>query len=371
MERGILSGLAAFRWAAWAWMAAVLVAGRHDLVRPWLAVGLVSCALVVTVVFTVLLRTAPMQLLRPLPVAAELACAAALVLGDGLAYGRNHVFTTAQSLGVAWPLAGVLGVGVAAGTLAGAGAGVLVGLARVASVAANGVAVSSITGGRALSLASTTVLYTLAGATSGHVARLLRRAEREISVARAREEVSRTLHDGVLQTLALVQRRATDPVLARLAREQDRELREYLFGTASADLGGGRGGGDLGAALRAVAARFEDAFGGRAEVLVADDVSALGAERVTALAGAVGEAMTNAGKHGRATKVVVYVEPSGPGDEGVFCSVKDDGCGFDTARVKEGIGLSQSIRGRMSDVGGRAEVRSRPGEGAEVCLWFP
>src|SRR5207247_8542360 len=132
--------------------------------------------------------------------------------------------------------------------------------------------------------------------------------------------------------------------------------------------GGGDGAG-LGRALRSAAARFEDAFGGRTQVLVAEDLPRLDEDRITALAGAVGEALTNAGKHGRAGRVTVYVEPVESG--GVFCSVKDDGAGFDAVGVTEGVGLSRSIRGRLAEVGGRVEVDSRPGSGTEVRLWLP
>ncbi|HEX2273318.1 MAG TPA: hypothetical protein VHG90_05555, partial [Acidimicrobiales bacterium] len=134
MERSVLQGLAAFRWGAWLWMAIVLTVSRHDLRRPWLAVGLVVAALVVTIADTVLLRTEPDALLRSGPIAAELAVGASLVLGDGWAYGPDHAFSTSQSLGSVWPLAGILGAGVALGPLAGAGAGMLVGLARVGAV---------------------------------------------------------------------------------------------------------------------------------------------------------------------------------------------------------------------------------------------
>jgi signal transduction histidine kinase len=219
------------------------------------------------------------------------------------------------------------------------------------------------------------VLYALSGVLAGYLFRLLVRAEREVSAARAREEVARTLHDGVLQTLALVERRAGDEALARLARDQERELREFLFGdgtAAGAAVGGGAeaaGGADLGPALRAAAARFERAFGGRVDVIVANDVPKLRAELVAAVAGAVGEALTNAGKHGAASMVTVYAEPDEP--DGLFCSVKDDGAGYDTADVPEGVGLSRSVRGRMSEFGGRAEVVSAPGFGTEVRLWVP
>jgi signal transduction histidine kinase len=374
MERVVLAGLSALRWAAWAWMAAVLAVSRHDLLRPWLALSLVGAALAYTIVATVWLRVDPARLLRVQAVAIELGIAAALVLCDGWAYGAHHAFSTSQSLGSVWPLAAVLSAGVALNRGAGAAAGALLGAARLGAVLANGV--RQFDGGRILSLVNTAVFYAVAGAVAGHVVTLMRRAEAEISAARAREEVARTLHDGVLQTLAVVERRSTDEALVRLAREQDRELRAYLFGDTLPDHGA-----DLGAALRRAAARFEDAFGIKADVFVPDDAPALDAARVAALSGAVGEALANAGKHGRPTRVTVYVEPGGDGPDGggLFCSVKDDGAGFDVdaalgvgaGGAGGGFGISRSIMERMAEVGGRAEVRSTPGHGTEVCLWLP
>jgi signal transduction histidine kinase len=363
MERSVVRGLAVFRWAAWAWMALVLLLGRNQLRpgRELAAVALVGAALAVTVLTTTLLRVRPAQLLHPAVVLTELAVGVGLLVGDGIVYEEGHVFSTQQSLGVAWPLFGVLSAGVAFGAVGGAVAGTAVGLARLAGTLSNGVALDEITGGRVASHVTTTLVHALAGAMIGYVVGLLRRAEREVSTARAREEIARTLHDGVLQTLAVVERRATDPDLARLAREQERELREWLLGSVPAQATG------LAPALRQAAARFEDAYGGRAEVLVPDDLPPLGNEATAALAGAVGEALTNAGKHGSAERVTVYVEPE---DDGVFCSVKDDGCGFDPASTPEGMGMRQSIRARMTEVGGRVEISAAPGRGAEVRLWL-
>ena len=362
MERGLLQGLAAFRWAAWLWMAASLVIARSQLEHRWLAIGLVAMALAVTIAATVALRNSPATLVRPAPVVVELAVGAGLVLCDGIAFAEGHAFSTSQSLGAVWPLAGILAAGVALGPLAATVAGVSLGICRVIGTLINGASID--TGGKVLSLLSTTVFYALAGGVSGYVVLLLQRAAREISAARARDEVARTLHDGVLQTLAVIERRSDDPALARIAREQERELREYLFG---ADRSAGSRAGDLASSLRAAAARFEDSFGGRVDVLVADDLPHVADP--DALTGAVGEALVNAGKHGRASRVTVFVEPDDDG--GVFCSVKDDGSGFDPATTPEGIGLAQSIRARLRDAGGRVEVRSRPGAGTEVCLWLP
>jgi signal transduction histidine kinase len=362
MERGILAGLAAYRWAAWAWMAAVLVISRDALSRPPLAYALVGVAFVVTVGATVLLRTRPLALLQPAQVSIEVLASSAVVLGDGWTFGAGHAFSVSQSLGITWPLAAVLSSGVAGGTWLGAGTGALLGACRVLAVWGNGV--RDFGGDRVLSLLTTAVLYVTAGAVAGHVTRLLRRAERELSFARAREEVARTLHDGVLQTLAVIEHRADDPALARMAREQERQLRDYVAGRSET----GDAKPDLASALRAAGARFEDAFGGLAQIVVADDLPDVRADRIGAITGAAREALTNAGKHGSAGKVTVFVEPVATG---VFCSVKDDGVGFDPERTTEGLGITNSIRERLTEVGGRVEIESRVGGPTEVRMWVP
>jgi signal transduction histidine kinase len=362
VERGLLAGLAAFRWAAWTWMAAVLLVNRDDLGRPWLAVVLVGLALAVTAAATVLVRTDPPRLLTPGAVAVELAVGAALLVGDGAAYPEGHAFAGgSQNLGSAWPVAGVLAAGIVLGWAGGAGAGLALGLARLGGVLVNGPVDWDL--GRVQSVVSSAVLFALAGGAAGFAAERARAAEREVAGARAREDVARHLHDGVLQTLAVVQRRSDDADLVRLAHEQERELRAFLAtGRTGAE-------GGLEAGLRAAAARFEDAFGGRAEVVVAPDVPALDPRRCEAVVAAAGEALTNAGKHGGAARVTVYAEPADDG--GVWCWVHDDGAGFDPAAIVEGVGLPRSIRGRLEEVGGRASVSSAPGRGTEVGLWVP
>ncbi len=342
-------------------MVAVLVVSRDDLDRPVVAIGLVALALVVTAVAGSQVRRDPTLLLTPVAVIAELAVGAALVLGSGLAYGEGHAFAAgSQSLGSAWPLAGVLSAGLALGGAAGVTAGVGMGISRLGGAVAGGVP-GGWDGGRVLSIVSTTVLYSLAGGAAGFAAERARRAEQQISRSRAREEVARHLHDGVLQTLAVVQRRATDVDLARLARQQERALRAYLAGDLD------DGDEDLAAALRRVGAWCEDAHGVRTQVVVAGEVPRLDPEVHDALVGAVTEALANAGKHSGAAQVTVYLERGDDG--GVFCSVKDDGAGFDPDTVVEGVGLPRSIRGRVSEAGGRVEIASRPGRGTEVRIW--
>ena len=65
---------------------------------------------------------------------------------------------------------------------------------------------------------------------------------------------------------------------------------------------------------------------------------------VRAVVGAVSEALTNAAKHGAPPTATVYVDRAEDG--GLFCSIKDDGRGFDDATTPKGIGISRSIRGR-------------------------
>lgn len=380
MERSVWNGLAVFRWVAWAWMATVLLLARGALVRPGVAVGLVLAALAVTVWVTVLQRRDPARPATPVTVGVEVGVGLSLQLADGFVYRAPHVFAAEQPLGVAWPIAGALAAGVAFGPVGGAATGIVLGLGRATSSVLNAPPVPAgepalllgLTPAWTLALVSTTVLLAMAGGTAGYVVELLRRtearalrAERHLAQSTAREEVARELHDGVLQTLAVVERRTQDPQLADLAREQEQDLRAFLFGTRAAGM---VGAGALGDTLRHLARRAGTTHGLRVEVLVPDDLPELDDRATRALTGAVGEALTNAGKHAAASHVVVYVEPT---DGGVTCCVRDDGEGFDPAEVAEGLGLPHSIRERVEEVGGAVVLDAAPGRGTEVRLTLP
>jgi signal transduction histidine kinase len=348
-------------------MAVVLVLHRNSLSRPALAWLLVGLALAWTIAATVLMEGNPHVLERAPAISFELLIGMALSFGGGLVYPRTHsaavAFSSVRTIGFAWPLAGIISAGIVYGALAGAGAGVLVAIPRFFAPIANGLTFGQYRGEHWYSLMSTLLLYVLAGSVAGYMTTTLRRAQDEVAAARARERVARTLHDGVLQTLAVIERRADDPELAQMAREQELELREFLFG------GDGKGGADLGARLLHAAKRFEQSFDGRVDVVVAPDLPPLAPEQVDALAGAAGEALVNAGKHGHAQRVTVFAEPDET-NSGVVCSIHDDGCGFDPQSIEEGVGLSRSIRGRMEEAGGRVEIDSRVGSGTEVRLWL-
>ena len=343
-------------------MAVVVGLNRDDLRHAWVAWLLVGLAFAVTVVATLAATTRPERLTSPPFVLAELALGALLQFGGGWAY-RGDPFSSSHAIGSAWPLAGVLTAGAVWGAVRTGALGGVIGACRILQPVTAGIALGDVERSQWFSIASTIILYLLAGAISGHVSDLMRRLERDISTARARDEVARTLHDGVLQTLAIIERRSDDPQLARLAREQDRELRAYLAGSHAATAP------TLEPRLRAVAARFEDRFEARASIVVAPDLVEPDAAGTDALCGAVGEALANAGRHGGATSTTIYVEPDG--ESGLVCSVRDNGIGFDGAVTKEGMGIRESIRARLAEIGGHVEIDSRPGHGTEVRLWLP
>ena len=181
------------------------------------------------------------------------------------------------------------------------------------------------------------------------------RSERIRSQERA--EVAAHLHDSVLQTLALVQKRADDPrAVAQLARRQERELRHWLFDRTSGEAG------TLRAALEAAASEVEEAHGASVDVVAVGDREL--DDRCSALVAAAREAMVNAAKHAGGS-VSVYAESEGDRTK-VF--VRDRGAGFEPAAVPaDRRGIAESIVGRMERHGGRAAVHSSP-EGTEVEL---
>jgi signal transduction histidine kinase len=365
-------GLAVARWASLGWMVGVVALGSDRLRHPVVAWTAVAVTFVATALLTWALRARPALLQAPEVVGGQLLLGAALLVLDGVVFEEGHAFATSQNLAASWPLVAVLAGGVAWGPWLGIVAGALVGAARLGGALANGV--RSFDGSQFASLAATVVFYALAGGVAGWIGRLLRRVETEVLTRRARDEVARTLHDTVLQTLALVERRtaATDPELAALALEADRELRTWMVTgrTDAQEEGDGQQVADLRAALELAvrAALRGSTLAG--EVNVVDVGAPAPAQRVVdRLAGAVREAATNAVKHAAATRLVVFAEVDDDG--AVFVSVADDGRGFDAGAVAPGHGITGSIEGRVRELGGRVELVSRHGGGTEVRMWVP
>jgi len=357
----ILKALVVGRWLAWAWMTGIVIFDRGAIRHPvtaWVGVG---ATLTLTATATVLVRRRPERLLHATFVASEVALALALSVIDGYVFEDGHVFGTTQSIATQWPLLAMATAGVAYGPLIAGVLGALVGPAEWAGAVLNGVDVSEPR--QIVSIVATSLFYAACGGVFGWQARLLRRVEGEIADRRARDEVGRVLHDTVLQTLALVERRVADddPELATAARQADQDLRAFLFGTA------GRRVDDLEARVRAEVERVRTGHDTPVSVSVIDDGCKLGDRSQDLVARAIGEAVANALQHALASRVVVFVETDVDGQ--VFASVDDDGTGFDAAAPRSSHGIDESIVARIESIGGRVEISSSIGDGTEVCIW--
>ncbi len=196
------------------------------------------------------------------------------------------------------------------------------------------------------------------------IAPWLLRLNRELMAERAgrareseRAEIAAHLHDSVLQTLALIQQRSEpSSEVARIARRQERELRDWLFRT-----GDGAPAASLEAVdaeLRAHAAALEADHPVRFEIVVvgAND----GVVAPAPLVAAAREAMLNAARHAGGD-VTVYVEVTA---ERISIDVTDRGPGLDPEDLPEGrMGVRESILGRMERAGGSARILAGPGGG--------
>jgi signal transduction histidine kinase len=170
------------------------------------------------------------------------------------------------------------------------------------------------------------------------------------------------LHDSVLQTLALIQRSDDPARMSILARHQESELRDWLYGNAPLD-----GVDLLSTALKDAAKRIEADHQVPIDVVVVGDHTL--DETTRALVGAASEAMVNAAKHSGAERVSLYFEA----EEGeLLVYVTDQGKGFDAGTVAhDRRGIAQSIKARVQRAGGVAAVESELGEGTEVVLRLP
>ena len=189
--------------------------------------------------------------------------------------------------------------------------------------------------------------------------------ERQAKVrAQERLDIASRIHDSVLQTLALIQRRADDPQkVVWLARMQERELRSWLFegrDPAETDM-------TFAAGVRQIQQDVEARYGIPVEVVTVGDCEL--DENQNALLAAAREATVNAAKWSGASVISLFaeVEPNS-----VSLVVRDRGKGFDPSAVPEDRkGLAESVHGRMTRRGGTADVVSGVGEGTKVTLKMP
>lgn len=176
-----------------------------------------------------------------------------------------------------------------------------------------------------------------------------------------RTDMAAHLHDSVLQTLALIQRSDDPKRMVTLARAQERDLRNWLYGAEDGTAIG------LRQALQIAAGGVESTHNVPVEVVIVGDMPLN--ETSSALVAAAGEAMTNAAKHSGTSKISVFAEVR---DDAAEVFITDQGGGFDQTNIDpDRHGIADSIKGRMNRHGGEAEITSEPGEGTEVRLSLP
>jgi signal transduction histidine kinase len=183
-------------------------------------------------------------------------------------------------------------------------------------------------------------------------------AERVNATQAERARLARAVHDGVLQVLALVQKRGSEldgeaAELGRLAGEQETRLRGLIRAQDSMtppELGDTA---DLAVEL----ARFEEH--GHVTVSLPGTPVPMSAHVVDELVAAVAACISNTAVHvGRDAPSWVLLEAFA---DRVVVSVRDEGPGIPAGRLETAVadgrfGVFESIRGRVRDLGGTAEL---------------
>jgi signal transduction histidine kinase len=298
--------------------------------------------------------------------AADLAVATGLVLTTPYIQSEEMIQAHASHMPTFWVTAAVLAWAVGRGWLEGLIASVIVSMADISVK---------------VSLNSTTVgnifLLMLGAGMVGYTASILRdaaelraAAEREAAATEERTRLARAVHDGVLQVLALVQRRGLEAGgdladLGRLAGEQETALRALMQGEARARSSSWRA--DLVASLEVLHVGPVTFSGPGMPV-------ELSAHQVEELTSVVKACLDNVTRHvGEGAPAWVLVEDLG---DQVVVSVRDEGPGIPDGRLDEAagdgrLGVRESIKGRMTDLGGSARLVTGPGQGTEWELTLP
>ncbi|MGC4803583.1 MacS family sensor histidine kinase [Micromonospora sp. DT233] len=358
--------VAVFRFAALAYVGLLILRDADRYAHPVVA-GVVLLVMLGWTVTTAYGYARPALRGWPL-LLADLAVVLGVLLVGPWAQGRGALAAGVPILAVVWLAGPVLAWAVSGGRRRGVVAALLVGGADLAT--RDRIGQSTLTG---------TILLLLAGVVVGHVARLAATAEQRLhraveleAATRERERLARDIHDSVLQVLALVQRRGAHldgeaGELARLAGEQEAALRALIAGAPPPGPAPEDGTGTLD--LRALLARYASATVSLSTPATAVPLPAPVARE---LAAATGAALENVARHA-AGRAWVLVEDEG---ETVTVSVRDEGPGIPAGRLDEAarqgrLGVAQSIRGRVADLGGAVSITSTPDVGTEVELTVP
>ncbi|MGW5199618.1 MacS family sensor histidine kinase [Streptomyces spiralis] len=377
-----------------------LFATAHDrFPRPWIAVAY-YCVLCVWTLAT-LPRVANAASCTKRFLAVDLALAVTGILLTPLADAQARIADDGPTLPSIWTAGSVLAFALKGGW-------------RWAALASTPVAVANLIerGSPARDTVPNVILVWVASIAIGYVVEVARASERTLARAleieaatRERERLARDIHDSVLQVLAMVQRRGAviggeAAELGRLAGEQEVALRTLVSGglvpvsRVSQDAAEGavvrmvdevdeadeadrsdEDGGERDRSghvdLRSLLARWA---GSRVSLAEPGAPVLLPPAVAREMAAAVGAALDNVRRHaGQDARAWILIEDE---PECVFVTVRDDGPGIPEGRLAQAegegrLGVAQSIKGRLRDIGGTADLVSVPGQGTEVELKVP
>lgn len=210
--------------------------------------------------------------------------------------------------------------------------------------------------------------------------------QREMAALTERERIGRELHDDLGQVLGYIsaqaaaarewlaagqtpQTQASLESLADVAAQAHRDIREYIAGVrlfALLEQG-------LVAALEHYTARFSQLYDLPVELvaLPLPKEQIPPAVKIQTLR-IIQEALTNARKHARASRVGVTLtleaDAAGPVLQVI---VQDDGVGFVEEQQREGHFGLDIMRERAHEIGGNLQIASAPGQGTRIILRVP
>ncbi|MFC9976095.1 MacS family sensor histidine kinase [Spirillospora sp. NPDC127200] len=387
LEAALWRAVAVYRVAALLYAAALIAKNHGGYANPaagWAVLGVMAA----WTAYATLAYARPERRAWP-TLAADMAVAMGCLLATPWAESVDGLQDGRPTLPVSWVAAAVLAWAVVGGKR--------LGIAAAALLAVGNLLVHAIAGskGNASTLNGVVLLF-LAGLVVGHVVKLAMDAEARLARAveleaatRERERLARGIHDSVLQVLAMVQRRGGElggeaAELGRLAGEQEAALRAMIgTGSAAAQVPAprpsrpSRGRAAEGPPPADTDLRPLLAAHGSTTVTVSSPATpvTLPGPAAREVAAAVAAALDNVRLHcGDTARAWVLLEDDGAG--GVTVSVRDDGPGMPAGRLDEAaaagrLGVAQSIRGRIRDLGGTVEIHSSPGEGTEIEMTVP
>ncbi len=403
VEQPLWRALTAYRVLTMLYAIGLFVAAYSGFARPWLAIAYFAVLAVWTLATLPKVASAARCTKRFL--AADLAVALTGILLTPVADAHWRVLDGGPTLPSIWTAGSVLAFAIKGGWRWAACASLLVGVANVVQ-----------RGAFSRDTVHNVLLVCIASIAIGYVVEVARASERTLARAleieaatRERERLARDIHDSVLQVLAMVQRRGTAiggeaAELGRMAGEQEVALRTLVAGGlartshvsedasqgavvrvveetgagGAAGAGGAPGGtgadGSGGGAERDLRLLLAPYAGSRVTLSEPGAAVPLAPHAAREVAAAVGAALDNVRKHaGAGARAWILVEDD---PDAVVVTVRDDGPGIPRGRLAQAegegrLGVALSIRGRLRDIGGTAELISVPGQGTEVELRVP